>query len=257
MDVENFIRFVIIIFAVGLFTVSAFLYLQRELWPATSAMGFVFLLVVVLTISNYKHIKGFGFEAEMWSDKQKEAASLIDRLELLSKATSGQLALIASKLGLWDSGLSNPETAALLDTTRQILESTGTSDAERKNILAPLYERIELNYIYVANRLVRRELDKQTNETNAARNSAQGDEARSLMKKSQTIEDTVRKANESGTDALSRKTIQPVQKLVNDSPILTGSTQLVNDLKEIVDDISYFKANGRLRRTIDWKYLER
>src|SRR5262245_36674416 len=103
MDMENFVRFVVIIFAVALFVVSAFLYFQHATAPATSAMGFVFLLTVVLTISNYKRIKGFGFEAEMWDDKQKQAARLIDRLELLSKATSQQLALITSKLGLWSS----------------------------------------------------------------------------------------------------------------------------------------------------------
>jgi hypothetical protein len=250
MDMENFVRFVIIIFAVGLFVISGFLYLQSALWPATSAMGFVFLLVVVLTISNYKHIKGFGFEAEMWSDKQKEAGRLIDRLELLSKATSEQLALITSKLGLWTSGLSNPETAALLDKTRQILESTGTSDTERKNILAPLYWRISLNYVNAATRLADREL------RNLRRHRAAGDEVSRLQEIHQRFGNEIQNEIQI-TEMTNRKTIQPLQKFVNDAPILAGRTALVNDLNEIAADMSYFEANGRLRRSIDWSYLDK
>jgi hypothetical protein len=251
MDVENFIRFVIIIFAVGLFVISGFLYLQRAVWPATSAMGFVFLLVVVLTISNYKHIKGFGFEAEMWSDKQKEAATLIDRLELLGKATTEQLALITSKLGLWTSGLSNPETAALLDKMRQILESTGTSDSERKNMLAPLYGRISLNYINAATKLVDRELRNLRKAADAARHGAASDDVSKLQEIHQRFGSEI-----DVKDMINRKTIQPLQKFLNEVPILAGRTSLVNDLNEIAADMSFFEANGRLRRTIDWSYLD-
>ncbi|MFT2212349.1 hypothetical protein ACLJYM_10720 [Rhizobium giardinii] len=35
----------------------------------------------IQTLSRFKRFKGLGFEAELWEDKQKEAADLIDRLK--------------------------------------------------------------------------------------------------------------------------------------------------------------------------------
>jgi hypothetical protein len=255
MDMENFVRFVVIMFAVALFVVSAFLYFQHTTAPATSAMGFVFLLTVVLTISNYKRIKGFGFEAEMWDDKQKQAARLIDRLELLSKATSQQLALITSKLGLWSSGLSNPETASLFERLREILETTGTSDAERKNILAPLSWRIALNYAEAARQMVTSEVRKQLDAIQKTPIAAETNPA-TRNERIHALDETLRRLNQmSVPDMANRRTIQPLQELVSGTPTLADKGTLVNDLNEIANDISYFEANGRLRRDIDWSYV--
>jgi transposase len=52
---------------------------------AGAAWGVGFLLVALLLISKFKRIKGFGFEAEMWEQKQAEAAALVDQLKSLSK----------------------------------------------------------------------------------------------------------------------------------------------------------------------------
>lgn len=256
MDLENFIRLVVVMFAVALFTVSAFLYLQKETLPATSAMGFVFLLVFVLTISNFRRIKGFGFEAEMWEDKQVQAAKLIDRLELLSKASTQQVALIAARLGLWDSGFSNPELGELVEVTRQILQSTGTSDAERKNILSPLYRRVALNYVNAAARMV--DLDLQNNkETFAAvQKAATTEDWPKWQEKLLAVEMTIKKVRElSVLDMIEHRTIQPLQLLVRESDVTAGKTDLVSQLSDIAADITYFEANGKLRRLIDWSYL--
>src|SRR5262249_61242331 len=61
-------------------------------------------LAVVLVGSRFDHVKGFGLEAEIWSDKQREAAALIDRLKVLSLSSSEQTSLIASRLGRWGRG---------------------------------------------------------------------------------------------------------------------------------------------------------
>jgi hypothetical protein len=259
MDMENFIRFVIIIFAFVLFVVGAFLYFQKATVPASSAMGFVLLLVFVLTISNYKRIKFWGLEAEMWEDKQVQAAKLIDRLELLTRTSSQQLALIASKLGLWDSGLSNPQTAELVDNVQRLLQMSGMPETERKNMLAPLYQRVALNYVHAATRMVENELRKEREGNEAAlRGAQQGDaeEAQKLSARLREAEEVTRRLRElSVQNMIEQRTIQPIQNLVSGTAIWSVQSALVNDLNEIAADMSYFETNGRLRRNIDWAYL--
>jgi hypothetical protein len=218
MDMENFIRFLIIILVFILFVIGAWLYFQKATGPASSAMVFVVLLIVVLTITNYKRIKFVGIlEAEMWEEKQVQAARLIDRLELLTRTSSQQLALIASKLGLWDSGLSNPQTAELVDNVRRILETSGTTEAERKNILAPLYQRVALNYVQAAARMVDIELRKEHESTEAARRGAQQadeEKAQGLRERSQEIDEITRRLRElSFQNMAKQRTIQPIQNL--------------------------------------------
>jgi hypothetical protein len=40
---------------------------------------------------------------------------------------------------LWDNGLSNQQTAELVENMERILQTTDTTEAERKNILTPLW----------------------------------------------------------------------------------------------------------------------
>jgi len=39
-------------------------------------LSFGFLFAVLLLLAKFKHIKGFGFEAEMWEQTQEEAATV-------------------------------------------------------------------------------------------------------------------------------------------------------------------------------------
>jgi len=251
--IENSVRIILIVFAIALFVIAGYLYVQKATEAATSAMAFVFLIVCVLTIANYKRIKGFGFEAEMWEEKQVQAAKLIDRLELLSKASAQQVSLIAAKMGLWDSGLSNPQMADLVDTTRRILQHTGTTEAERKDILAPLYQRVTLNYVGAAIRLIDQELrsdqaafdvEKKTGFTDALRERMRlVDEATKRLRDIKTVE------------MAERKSILPLEVLVKEDPAFAGKVDLLAALAEIKTDVGYFEANGVLRRPIDWSYL--
>ena len=205
----------------------------------------------VLTISNYKRIKFWGiFEAEMWEEKQVQAAKLIDRLELLTRTSSQQLALIASKLGLWDSSLSNPQTAELVDNVRRILETSGTTEAERKNILGPLYQRVALNYVQAASRMVENELRKERESAEAAvRVAQQADEmekAQKLNARRVEIDETTRGLRELNIhNMVEQRTIQPIQTLVSGTVVQSA---LVNDLNEIAADMSYFETNVRALR---------
>lgn len=61
---------------------SAYGFLQAKNIPYTSALfGMAFFSFFYSNLSRFKKFKGLGFEAELWEDKQKEAANLIDRLK--------------------------------------------------------------------------------------------------------------------------------------------------------------------------------
>jgi|SRR6516162_68733 hypothetical protein len=72
----------------------------------TAILSFGFLALLLLHMSKFKHVNGFGFEAETWDQKQVEAAKLVDQLSNTSAALNEQVALLASRLGLWGPGLS-------------------------------------------------------------------------------------------------------------------------------------------------------
>jgi hypothetical protein len=114
---------------VGLLSMGVVVALRKTTAKAaavTALLSVGFLALVLLQISKFKHINGFGFEA--------------------SAGLSQQVALLASRLGLWGSGLSNPELASLLRNTETILETANAPEQQREEIVLPIRERISLNY---------------------------------------------------------------------------------------------------------------
>jgi len=114
---------------------------------ATAAMSFGFLLIVMLTVSQFKHVKGFGFDAETWDQKQVEAAKLVDQLQGLTKATTRELVLVASKIGLWDNGPTNQELMGIINTLTPVLKASGLEREQRDELLSPIQDRIAFNYL--------------------------------------------------------------------------------------------------------------
>ena len=75
---------------------------QEKVTEASVVFGIAFLSFLYANLSRFKRFKGLGFEAELWEDKQKEAADLIERLKsvvsiytaeaVMSKVTEGRFA---------------------------------------------------------------------------------------------------------------------------------------------------------------------
>lgn len=78
---DNWQRFVFAV--VGLVCLYySFQFLRAGDVTSTSAVFAIsFLSFLYSNLSRFKRFKGLGFEAELWEDKQKEAAELIDRLK--------------------------------------------------------------------------------------------------------------------------------------------------------------------------------
>jgi hypothetical protein len=120
--------------------------IEKDPTSASAALSFGFLLIVMLTISQFKHVKGFGFEAETWDQKQVEAAKLIDQLQALAEATSRELAMVAASVGRWDNGPPNEDLIGMINTLGPILEKSGFDKNRRDTVFAPIFDRVLFNY---------------------------------------------------------------------------------------------------------------
>jgi hypothetical protein len=140
---EIFTYILTAILAVALIAAGIFLCCRSQpprTTTVTAVLSIGFLMLLLLHMSKFKHVQGFGFDAETWDEKQVEAAQLVDQLSSASEALSQQVALVASRLGLWGSGLTNPELADLLQQTRKTLEAAKIPKARRDEILSPHIE---------------------------------------------------------------------------------------------------------------------
>lgn len=89
---------------------------QLQVGEFTALFAVAFFCWFYANISRFKRFKGFGFEAELWEDKQREAEKLIDRLKAIVGLYSRELLLLKTREGRWGGGGGNrwAEVAHLL-----------------------------------------------------------------------------------------------------------------------------------------------
>jgi hypothetical protein len=88
-----------------IFLAFSVFYLKGRSVPESSAsfaMGFLCFLFA--SVARFKRFKGLGFEAELWEDKQKEAAELIDRLKAIVAIYTREVVLSKVTQGRWEGG---------------------------------------------------------------------------------------------------------------------------------------------------------
>lgn len=66
-------------------------------------------------LARFKKFKGLGFEAELWEDKQKEAADLVDRLKSIVSIYTREIVMNKVMSGRWDDGGNWDEGWAVYD----------------------------------------------------------------------------------------------------------------------------------------------
>jgi hypothetical protein len=236
--------------AVGLFYAGYKKILADQQASATVALSFGFLLVVILTISQFKHVKGFGFEAETWDQKQVEAARLVDRLKILTEATAQELALIAARIGLYDSGFSIPELVDLLNKISHDLIESEIPPSRRQDILKPITDRIEFNYVSAAYLFVHQAFRKQhgLREGNVCRAS---DDQSPLV--AEDLQNLCKLNKEVATKQI--RDAGPIISFVKMAKAIDNHKTLLDELGELETDLSFFRKNHTLRRQIDFNYL--
>jgi hypothetical protein len=88
---------------VGLIFIAACidLIIVEKITEAAILFGLGLLSFIYANVAKFKRFKGFGIEAELWEDKQKEAADLIQQLRGLVATYSNELLMSKVKAGRW------------------------------------------------------------------------------------------------------------------------------------------------------------
>ena len=71
-NMQRVANIIISVGAVGLLALGGYLGFLDKTASATTVLGFAFLLVVLLLLAKFKHVKGFSFEAEMREESRSK-----------------------------------------------------------------------------------------------------------------------------------------------------------------------------------------
>jgi hypothetical protein len=220
--------------AVILLSAGVVLAFANRLTTATAAWGFGFLFVILLLLSKFKRFKGFGFEAEMWEEKQIEAAALIDQLKSASQFIGRQAASLVPK-----TTLSVSELGKGLEEMRQQLNAMDMPATEREKALQPLYQRIEDSYLRLA-------MDAVVDSAVASRGGhVFGAYSESEFHLSVMEEET--KRQESATFLRSSsKSFEELISFVDASKMIANKVEIIDNLKKIERDYQFFRTHRSL-----------
>jgi hypothetical protein len=213
---------------------------------ATSAWGIAFLLTVLLLLAKFKRFKGFGFEAELWEQKQAEAAALIEQMKSLSKLIGRQMASVAARLGLWDSALSLADLAKFLDDLQQQMKAIDIPSYEIEEALQALHSRIEAGYLAEARHVVSVAFKAASDTIYGSLDST--DVQQHLKAASQT---PLLNEESKAVGALPTGAIEPLVDFIRASRIVEPKAEVIHALTEIDLDLTHFRKNRSFRRR-DW-----
>lgn len=205
-------------------------------------------LAVVLVGARFNHVKGFGLEAELWTDKQAEAVALVDRLKVLSLASSEQAALLASRLGRWESGLTNRELVNLLQQTAQLLDTLQIDKERQEEILSPIRTRLEMNFAAAAYLAIDGALRDKAAQINTSLANATSEQRPALTTQMQSVDADMRAFV--AIDILRKfpasKTLDPLVEFAKGAHSLTPAA--ATEVSELAADLKQFQTTRTLRR---------
>jgi hypothetical protein len=234
---------IIVVGCFAMFSIGAYLVLTDRPTSAALTWGFAFLLVVLLLLAKFKRFKGFGFEAELWEEKQAEAAALVDQMRSLSNLICKQMASIAARVGLWDSALSPAELVDFVDDLRSHLGAIESSPHESEETLHPLYQRLEAEYRRMAREVAAAAFRSGTEDVNGAIDSMDMDRRRQAA-------ELVPKMNQedAALSKLDGGAISELVKFVESSVIIRRKAVVIDEVSEIERDLAHFHESRSIRR---------
>lgn len=88
----------------SLVALAVYFLFEANVHAATLCAAVGLLLTFLARFSQFKRFKGWGFEAEMWEEKQQEAEQLVESLKKVATLTAREVMLQSIKSGRWGSG---------------------------------------------------------------------------------------------------------------------------------------------------------
>lgn len=138
--------------AVATITVGLVAAWRNQTSTAGIVLGVGFLMLVLMLLAKFKRFKGFGFEAELWEEKQEEAAKLVERLKQLALVTCGPLVRVVSNIGHWESAVPRSMKLQFALDMEKLLVSNGFGKDEIALILEPYRSRVRTDLCLIAMR---------------------------------------------------------------------------------------------------------
>ena len=134
-------RWLVFALAVALF-VGGFVLAWRDMTTAAiPTYGGGVICLIFAWLSRFKKFKGFGVDAELWEDKQEQAADLIDRLRSLAGSVARPVLAMAPRMGRLGQHLSRRELHDFVSTLETTLREAGLAEHE--------ISRIKRDYHYI------------------------------------------------------------------------------------------------------------
>ena len=229
--------------------------------PGAAGLTFaaaIFCLIFAY-LSQFKRFKGLGIEAELWDQKQEEAARLVETLRSLATVVSEQLIALSARAGRWDSATPARELFELTEKLDSILSSIDMSPAERDSIKAPYYRYTAIDMagpicsaIDAAISVKEEEQHKLINGFGSPVKDLKVHQAASQRLK----EITAQKIdwNHLLTIAPNSEFIAKIERVIDSADCLNADEKrdLRSSVAEELEDLREWVINRRLRRPEDW-----
>lgn len=90
------------------------------------------LLFFLARLSQFKRFKGWGFEAEMWDEKQQEAEKLVESLKSVASLTAREVMLQSIRSGRWGSSKRWDDHWKLFDEIKSAQSGLITLEGQRE-----------------------------------------------------------------------------------------------------------------------------
>lgn len=224
------------------------------------AAGVAILIFVFL--SQFKRFKGpFGIEGEMWEQEMEEAQEITQTYRNLATVVAKPLITNSMRMGRWSSGLTRREVDEMVRDVRSILKNAGTPPEQIEEALSDYRKYTAFDLVRPARKVVKYALDAKVSETRKALEAFggrvepdQNEAHNAAAAKYRAASESAKRAMEAFDISKADKYPELIRSSIRECELLDEKerTALLDSVQDILDDLAYFRANGKIRRPDVW-----
>jgi hypothetical protein len=259
---EKFYRFVLCLGSMLLFALGAYLAYEDKVGSATTVFGSAIVCTIFVYLTRFKTFKGFGIQAELWEDKQIEAAKLIDSLKPMTNELGRLLITIAARMGRCNSAMNRAEMLEITENIERLLKALGVTAPEIEKTKEEYYRltifdiaRPIIESVSQALQEIMKDIDKKLSETQR-RGPINPDDSEwnSLINKKSAIESEIKEVRSLNSEIKVELLYDSLIKRINVSRQLNDEQKrkLIDSNMDFLEDLRYFIDKKRVRRPAVW-----
>lgn len=236
MNIEIFIRILILIIALSFFGISVYFAFMDNFKALVAFLTMGMLCLILALLSRFKRFKGFGFEAELWESKQEEAAEIIVMLRSLAVTISRQILTLSARAGRIASATPRDELFALKENIDNILINANVSAEERESVASEFYKYTAIDMIHAIFDKINLKIGSKKIENTEARNKIRSD-----------LKTAINMSSEAGVSNF-------ILNLIDNYDFLNGDekSMLKGEIHDELEDLREWIAKRGLRRRAVW-----